>query len=182
MKLLTSFRLIRVTLAFMVALWMGGAACLLGCERNVAAASTNFDHHSDSAASVVNADACAAGRSTSCCAAHGQGVKRGSQAKHGGKSPVSQGSLSSHGSKPLLLNTKILALGGGSSSMMDCPLAANPTAALSHSGQDNARGSLAVARATQPLANGVEQVTARARPPRLPNRGHTYLRCCVFLI
>lgn len=181
MKLLTSFRLIRITLAFTVAFWMAGAGCLLGCENNVAAASTNSAHHTDSGAAVVSDDACAASRSASCCASHGKSVKRGAPAKHGVKSSVSHGELSSPGPKPLLVNTKTWAVASGSSSMMDCPLAANPTAALSHSGQDDAAPGLAL-RATQSLTNGVEQVTALARRPRLPNRGHTYLRCCVFLI
>ena len=43
MSQFSSFRIIRVTLALAVALWMAGAGCLLGCENSVATASTNAD-------------------------------------------------------------------------------------------------------------------------------------------
>jgi hypothetical protein len=67
--------------------------------------------------------------------------------------------------------------------MMDCPLAVNASAALSKARPDLSNLSLTPARVTDSLPNKPEQTVALSSSPlRLPNRGHTYLRCCVFLI
>lgn len=176
MRLLASFRIIRVTLAFAVALWMAGAGCLLGCENNVASATTGGDHHAKPSALVASGEV---------CAAHGASAKRAANsntAKHNVKSFNSNSAATPANATDSFGNTQALAVAGGSSSMMNCPLAVNATAALSKSGPDNVDGSFAVAKASELPADSLEQVIPFARPPRLPNRGHTYLRCCVFLI
>jgi hypothetical protein len=66
--------------------------------------------------------------------------------------------------------------------MMDCPLAVTATAALSKAGSDQASAALPDSSERPLLANSSEQTSAFVRPLRLPNRGHTYLHCCVFLI
>jgi hypothetical protein len=66
--------------------------------------------------------------------------------------------------------------------MTDCPLAVTATAALSKAGSDQASAALPDSSESAVLANPPEQTIAFTRPLRLPNRGHTYLRCCVFLI
>jgi hypothetical protein len=74
-------------------------------------------------------------------------------------------------------------LSGTSSMMMDCPLAVNASAALSKARPDLSNLSLTPVSAGNLLPNKFEQTTALSSSPlRLPNRGHTYLRCCVFLI
>lgn len=179
MRRLTSIRFLRVTLAFVVALWMAGAGCLLGCENNVVGA-TEVNHHAKSSL-VESGDACASAHSSSCCAKHDTTAKAAPKTKQS----VRPSSFKS--SKTPKITTQISAdlrtvTNSGSSSTMNCPLAVNASAALSKSGPDKVNGSLIVAAAIQPVVNSLEQVTALARPPRLPNRGHTYLRCCVFLI
>ena len=173
MRLLSSFRIIRVTLAFAVALWMAGAGCLLGCEKSVASASNDSDAHAKPAVLMASGEA---------CASHGAKAKRAATSKTA-KHHVNSKSLAISRNAPYAVgNTGLLATAGGSSSMMNCPLAVNATAALSKSGPDVVDGSFAVARANELPVDGLEQITPFARPPRLPNRGHTYLRCCVFLI
>jgi hypothetical protein len=66
--------------------------------------------------------------------------------------------------------------------MMDCPLAVNSAAALSKAKPDLSRLSLTPPIAGYALPGNRAQTTALSTPLRLPNRGHTYLRCCVFLI
>jgi len=70
---------------------------------------------------------------------------------------------------------------GISSGAMDCPMAVNASAALSKAQNDDTSVALLPA-AGELLSPATEQLRALAPPLRLPNRGHTYLRCCVFLI
>lgn len=181
MRTLTSFRILRVTLAFVVALWMAGAGCLLGCENKVASAANEVKDEGKASALVVSGDACASAHSGSCCSSHGAKAKRSAKASQSAKSEH----LNSANSKPAKDSSSIvptLATDGSSSSMMNCPLAVNSTAVLSKSGPDHVDGHLAVANSSEPLTTGIKRSTAFVRPPRLPNLGHTYLRCCVFLI
>jgi hypothetical protein len=163
---------------------MAGAGCLLGCENNVAGA-TEASHHAESTP-VGSGDACASAHSSSCCARHDTVAKPVAKTKEAisSLSPKSAGSVKTKTpsiAKQIYADARTVAA-GGSSSMMNCPLAVNAAAALSKSGPDNVDGGEMVADTSQPMANGLEQVTALSRPPRLPNRGHTYLHCCVFLI
>jgi hypothetical protein len=170
MRLLASFKVVRVALAFAVSLWMAGAGCLLGCEKSVAAAATEVDQQAKSSVLVAQGDVCAA-----------HGTKRSSNSNHRGKSSNSKSSSTPTTGKPQD-NAQTLASGSGSSSMMNCPLAVNASAALSKSGPDTIDDGFAIAKVNQPPAQSLEQTTALARQPRLPNRGHTYLHCCAFLI
>lgn len=167
MSQFSSFRITRVTLSLAVALWMAGAGCLLGCESGVAAASINAAPPAESQSLVA---------SGATCAAHS------ASAKHGVKSSGSKSTNESKTTKQSSASTLTLACGAGSSGMMDCPLAVNATAALSKAGPDTAKVSLALTNVSDPRLSNLEQRTALARPLRLPNRGHTYLHCCVFLI
>ena len=176
MRHFSSFRIIRVTLAFAVALWMAGAGCLLGCENAVTAASTN-DHHTTESLAVSGA-ACAAHSS----AKHWVKVKHSANGNSGSKSSNSK-SIKAPGTKTRSsAAAKTLSFGSRPASMMDCPLAVNATAALSKAGSDNAKVGLALTSANKPLLSSLEQRPGLIPPLRLPNRGHTYLRCCVFLI
>jgi hypothetical protein len=76
----------------------------------------------------------------------------------------------------------ISALAAPFTSMMDCPLAVNATAALSKARPDDSGGDLLPASSLDSFSIFKEQLTALTPPPLVPNRGHTYLRCCVFLI
>lgn len=73
--------------------------------------------------------------------------------------------------------------GGSSSGMMtDCPLAGSKAAVVTKTRGDDARASQTVAHSYYPEPKSLEQPTRLSATPLLPNRGHTYLRCCVFLI
>jgi hypothetical protein len=158
---------------------MAGAGCLLGCENNVVGA-TEVNHPAKSSL-VVSGDACASAHSSSCCSKHGAAAKPAPKTKQSVRQSTSKSSKTPKITTQISADARTVA-GGGSSSMMNCPLAVNASAALSKSGPDKVDGSVIVAAAIQPVVNHLEQVTALARPPRLPNRGHTYLHCCVFLI
>jgi hypothetical protein len=200
MRFLSSIRIIRVALALAVAFWMAGAGCMLGCENMVSAA---MAHEADAEASspasgsniVVAADACASMHAHDCCA------RRGTQSA--AKSRVSSSTLSaikpsetpaaSLSTRPAMPakhalssvvsgDVVVAALAAPFSTMMDCPLAVNATAALSKARPDESGGDLLLPHTADSFSYFKEQLTALTPPSLLPNRGHTYLRCCVFLI
>jgi hypothetical protein len=176
MRLLSSMRIVRVVLALAVALWMAGAGCMLGCENMVSAVAAS-EHHLTASAPIIVAtgEACASMHSHDCCA------KRG--AKSASKAATR---LAKTANPPIEIapasGTVAAEPGVSSSPMMDCPLAVNATAALSKPRQDQSSTALPSDSVTPSVSITIERSTAFARPLRLPNRGHTYLRCCVFLI
>ena len=172
-------KIVRVVLALAVALWMAGAGCMLGCENMVSAVAAS-EHHSTASVPIIVAtgEACASMQSHDCCA------KRGAKSR---SKAVPRLTTSGHTAKPVTgiapaKGTVAAGPGVSSSPMRDCPLAVNATAALSKSKQDQSSNALPSESATPSVSNAIEQSIAFARPLRLPNRGHTYLRCCVFLI
>lgn len=166
-------RTVRVTLALTVAFWMAGAGCLLGCENLVTATATSDTRTATSSLTVVaTGEACASMRSRDCCASHGA------------KPATSNSKPQPNNTTPRLTSAPgvMAELGGTSSPMMDCPLAVKATAALSKAFQDQSQSALLLTRVNGSIPPLREQATALSPPPHLPNRGHTYLRCCVFLI
>ena len=166
MSFLSSRKTLRLMLAVTVALWMAGAGCMLGCENMVSAAANNRMSSATLADVVVAGDACASVHSHDCCA------KRAAK-------PISNKSSASTD----VAGTDAALRFGASSSMMDgCPLAVNATAALSKARYDQSSVHVAARASSVAIPNSLEQTIALSPLPRLPNRGHTYLRCCVFLI
>ena len=166
MRFLSSIRIVRVSLALAVALWMAGAGCMLGCGNMMtAAAATNIESPASSPI-VASGDACAAMHAHDCCAKHRAHV-------------ASKAAANSNTGTTLPLAPELSAT---PATMMDCPLAVNATAVLSKAGSDQSHVALPSSSESAALSNSPEQTNAFARPLRLPNRGHTYLRCCVFLI
>lgn len=145
----------------------------MGCEKNVASAATEVYQQADTPVLVATGEA---------CASHGAKSKRSAHTKHHGKSAPAKSTARSNNSKASFGNTPTLVAHGGRSSMMNCPLAVNSSAVLSKFGSDKIDGNLAAVHVQEPFAESLEQVAAFTRPLRLPNRGHTYLQCCVFLI
>ena len=174
MRFLSSIRIVRVSLALAVAFWMAGAGCMLGCENMASAAtSTEIAPPADSPAIVVTGEACASMKSHDCCAKR----KTHSAAKAITK-PTSDKRHFVADSGPSLFP----ALAGTFPMMMDCPLALNAMAVLSKATPDQSNVALPSRSELSSLSNPPEQTSAFARPLRLPNRGHTYLHCCSFLI
>ena len=168
---------------------------MLGCENMVSAATAHEAAPASSASNpanaanvVVAADACAAMHAHGCCA------KRGTQSvakarANSSAAPIAKSNKTVANSSAKAMNhtpadgTVVdAALAAPFSTMMDCPLAVNATAALSKARPDESGGDLLPARADDSFSYFKEQLTALTPPSLLPNRGHTYLRCCVFLI
>ena len=173
---LSSFRIFRVTVAFAVALWMGGAGCLLGCE-NLATASTHAPQPGETTSLVVTGETCSKHRAKS----------KGSETAASPQISKHQPESKVHGTakaKATLAHSGIAApvFSATPSPMMDCPLAVDATAALSKATPDNAHSAPSLANEYRPETVAFEKTAALAPPLRLPNRGHTYLQCCVFLI
>ncbi|HSS22048.1 MAG TPA: hypothetical protein VLL54_18410 [Pyrinomonadaceae bacterium] len=158
-------RLARIVLAFAVAFWMAGAGCMLGCNNMMSAAASEVQSApAQSFTAEVSGDSCAsAGGHHDCCA------KRHARPAGHAEAPMGEASESQ-----LITAT--------SSLMTDCPLAINATAALAKSDPDQAGVAVLASSRNLPTTIQPKQVSALSRPLRLPNRGHTYLRCCVFLI
>jgi hypothetical protein len=179
MRVFASVRIIRVGLALAVALWMAGAGCLLGCENMVAAAGSESTQAAmsmtpaNSATIVAAGNTCASMQSHDCCTRHGRKAAAKSTSRSASQPTVEP-------KTPAV--TVAVELGATSSMMMDCPLAVNATAALSKAKPDTSRTPLAHTVAGVRLPFLEEQTIALSPTPVLPNRGHTYLRCCVFLI
>jgi len=180
---LSSFRIVRFLLAPLLILWVAGAGCLLGCEGMIATATAadngqngsaapQSDHHSTI---VVSRHACSSeespasfsveiDKSHNCC-------KKSSTDVEARAPRLSTGDAN-------------LVLSGASSSgmMKDCPLAGTKAVVVTKSRGGEASASPAVAHSHLPAQDFLEQPASLSTPPLLSNRGHTYLRCCVFLI
>ena len=180
MRLLSSLRIVRVSLALAVAFWMAGAGCMLGCENMATAAAATSIESPASSPIVASGEACASRHSHDCCAKRGAHSSAKVTAKPA--SDKLQFVADSRKKIPDEAHDKLESLEQSPTSMMNCPLAVNAAAVLSKAGSDQSSVALAPSIAIASLSNSPEQTTAFARPLRLPNRGHTYLRCCVFLI
>lgn len=177
MRFLSSIRIVRVSLALAVAFWMAGFGCLLGCETMVSAStSTEIASSANSTAIVITGEACASMQSHDCCKR-----KAHSAAKAVAKPSADKGQVAASAGK-VTSDSLILAAGASFPSMMDCPLAINATAALTEARPDQSHIALPSRSEIASLSNPPEQISSFARPLRLPNRGHTYLHCCSFLI
>lgn len=168
MRTATSNRIVRFVLAPLLILWVGGAGCLIGCEGMVAVAATVADahqarHSGRKPTTVPSGATCSSSGSQNCCA-------RGAVEP---KPPVKRTSES---------YSALGTISGSSSGMMrDCPLAVDK--AITPKERD---GQVVFAPVLAPSIlrsdNVLERTSPLSKPLRLPNRGHTYLRCCVFLI
>jgi hypothetical protein len=153
-------RAVRILLATSLSFWIAGAGCLLGCEGMTAAAERPL---SASANLVVSGDVCSSGESHHCCSRQ----KTSAQLSHPRPEPLTHKRFG--GNLP-------------SSGMHQCPFAVSRSLVTAKSDGGNSS-------ALQPIAVTQFSVQPVAAPhlllvdtPRPASRGHTYLRCCVFLI
>jgi len=177
----SSSKIVRFLLAPLLSLWVAGAGCMLGCEGMVAAAAAgaieqNRALHSEHSSTIVaSGHACSSGgssaassdevnRSHSCCKKGSTEVKPKAQRVSPGAATLIEFGASSSGT------------------MKDCPLAGSKEAVATKSRRGEASASPAVAHSYLPPQKFLAQPTPLSALPLLPNRGHTYLRCCVFLI
>jgi hypothetical protein len=156
MSLFLSSKAVRLLLAVSVSIWMAGG-CLFGCSNNAMAHELD-----DSTQAVVAGESCHTSHSHDCCATK----KPKKQIARSSQLPAAGPSFAQ-----LLYGM-----------MKDCPLVVNATAAISKNSShlpDPARGPVA---ALPFIETTSEQSDTFLVIPFLPNRGPTYLRCCVFLI
>ena len=162
MSFLVSLKVVRLILAFSVSLWLAGG-CLLGC--NMAMASTS----STGAAAAVEGDSCHSEKAHDCCSKP--------------KAPK-QSSAPEFQTEALLNQTQglttLASFPRGSSG--DCPLVIGSTAITSKSNSNSPAPAYASNASLPPAVNDGEIPQKQVVAPLRPNRGPTYLRCCVFLI
>ena len=150
---------------------------MLGCQSMGAPAASSEPDQPQSAGTplsmIVSGDACATNQGHDCCAkkkAENAKAKKQASAKLSLEKEILISQTQSFSPEPL-------------GRMKDCPLALSRAVVLTKTGANKQ----ASAPALLPLnALNVEtttqQHTSLSPVARLPNRGHTYLRCCVFLI
>ncbi len=167
MKAFSSSRLLRFVLAPLLSIWVAGAGCMLGCESMVAAATTvktDSTHHLKQSSKIVaSGHACSSQKPHDCC-----------QKSHDEIRPKAPQSSS--------LNTALTASGRSSSVPTSCPFAVSRTAVVTKAQGGDKSVSALLVKTSRPAQIFLEQPAPLSPPLRMPNRGHTYLRCCVFLI
>lgn len=159
----------RLLLALSVSVWMAGG-CLFGCSNNeVLAAEVSPDN---SAAAAVSDESCNRSRQHDCCTRPNAQKSKPQKTK----APVARRQNQQSAA------TDTSALTALPHSMKDCPLMTNATAVTSKSNgslPDPGHASVAVLPAIKTTTERTEFTPVQSY---LPNRGPTYLRCCVFLI
>jgi hypothetical protein len=160
-------KMFRVVLAVALAFWVAGTGCLLGCEgmmTTLASESSGVSHHATSALNlVVSGEACASAKSHDCCA------KRNHRAQ---TKPYP-------GEKQTATLVETDPSSGG---MSACPLAMSRTAEAAKKSGAETGSATTVVKSNLSTPNLLQQNAPLVAQVRLPNRGHTYLRCCSFLI
>jgi hypothetical protein len=164
----------------LLSLWLAGG-CMLGCGGIGVAFASALEQSTVQASPeravqiVVSEQSCASG-----AIAAGADSSSASHSHHCCKKNRTQAARKT---QPDESDATSIGHGRSSSGMMsDCPLAANKSAVVTENRKVEASASQALARSYRP-----EPVSSEHRAPLfdkslLPNRGHTYLRCCVFLI
>jgi hypothetical protein len=173
-------KIVRGGLGLALSFWIAGAGCMFGCQNMSAIAATSgeaVEHEppvDSGLAAIVSGDACAASGSHDCCA------KKKTEARAKNQNANKRPTLKSATliSQSESLNT-VPSSGG-----RECPLALSRAIAIAKRSDSDKQSAtpavIAVPTLAVPIVN--EQHFALSRSWHLPNRGHTYLRCCVFLI
>ncbi|MGI8917897.1 MAG: hypothetical protein ACR2H6_04785 [Pyrinomonadaceae bacterium] len=169
-------KIVRGGLGLALSFWIAGAGCMFGCQNMVAFAASRDEavDHEPSLAAVVSGDACAAAGSHDCCAKKKAEAKAKTQNANN-RLTLKLATLISQSES---LNT-VPSSGG-----RECPLAVNRAIAVTKRSDNNKQSATpaVIAVSTPAVPVLTEQHAALSRSWHLPNRGHTYLRCCVFLI
>jgi hypothetical protein len=177
----SSFKTARFLFVPLLNLWLAGG-CMLGCGGIGAAFASSIEpstgpppseqtvqivvseHSCASGASAAAADSSSASNNHHCCKKSRTQAVRKTQRPDGS------------------IETSIGSGKSSSGTMSDCPLAANKSAVVTESRRVEASAPQALSQSYLPRQASSEQPAPLFDKPLLPNRGHTYLRCCVFLI
>lgn len=158
-----------------LAFWLAGAGCLLGCESMVTAAAEqdrNLSSSTDQSSTIVaEGDACASSESHGCC-------KKKTRANRSALADAGQVDANT----PTAQNSTESWLAESSTTgMNDCPFAISRAVAVAKIYEGQTGATAAVSHAL-PAAAVREQKLSLSTISPMPNRGHTYLRCCSLLI
>lgn len=155
MTFLVSLKVVRLLLTVSVSLWLAGG-CLLGCGSMATAAQRGEDQD------AVEAESCHSAQEHHCC----------SKAK-----PAKQSTID-----PKLTESFLALATLPRGPMGECPLAMSATA-IAAKASSNSPDSDQTTNTPLPLTAGNREPRQKHfAVPLVPNRGPTYLRCCVFLI
>lgn len=157
-----------------IALWLAGAGCLLGCEGSITAATRQQHNRSatnQTHAIVAEGDACDSNEGHACCKKKTR-AHRNTLANGG---PVTAYHTSAQRS------TESRLVESPTSSMTTCPFAISRAIAVAKIHDAQVSATAAVPRVLNPPSVREQKLSLSTTSP-LPNRGHTYLRCCSFLI
>ena len=156
MSYFVSLKVVRLLLAISVSIWLAGG-CLFGCSNMATAAS-------ETAQSEVEGESCHAAHAHDCCAK--PKPRKQTKVKLKVNSNETFAGVSS----------------GPREGMSECPLMIGATAAVSKSSSNSPDLLGATAAPISLPVTAAELTQKQIVDPFLPNRGPTYLRCCVFLI
>ena len=161
----------RFLLSVCLVLWVGGAGCLIGCGNMALAMDQGSDSRLQDSAATTTGHACATATSHSCCAKHRTATTFRASARvitpnHHlqGNSPLSLFALTTDKSLP------------------SCPLAMNAGALATKARADDSPVTLTSTSVSPSVRDTALKGAPAPAPAWFGNRGHTYLRCCVFLI
>jgi hypothetical protein len=151
-------------IAVLLVLWFVGLGCLLGCITHAEAASTDESCASQHTGMTI-----------------GDGISSGH--KVGQQHDCCRARMASNKQVGNEMGRSLKASLPASSHSQCCPLSAANASGVAHKPRAVGEATrTSILNAAQPLIN----IRAKAAPSHnsfsLPNRGHTYLRCCVFLI
>ena len=149
----------RTILASLLAFWITGAGCMLGCTNSTRLPEPQkLQKHSR--ATIASAESCSSSEAHSCCT------------KYRNRQLVSD---------PTTIVNHGIVLSDASGTVTTCPLAVRALA-VSAKTRIESPSTASLIHSLPPADHSLRLVAAA--PPRIefPNRGHTYLRCCVFLI
>ena len=177
----SSMKTLRLLLSLSLVFWVSGAGCAFGCETfaiaaaDQGAAATDHSQKQLDSSTMVSGDVCASASGHSCCAKHhassAHNLKAGRTKRARRPSPIASPDVA----------TMPMALALLDGAMHACPLAMNGTALATKARTDESTNSVALAPVTLPPFD-LERRPTSSPPTFFNNRGHTYLRCCVFLI
>lgn len=175
MKLLSLIRLVRKVAVITLAFWLAGAGCLLGCEGMAAAAPAEHLNlplsSNQNSTLIVEGDACASTEGHSCC-------KKKSRAARKLSTVATSADVRQRADRD---STSTKFNESSTNGLKACPFAISRALSVAklREGQMTATAALSP---ILPVQDVREQKLVLAAISPLPNRGHTYLHCCSFLI
>lgn len=175
MKLFSPSELVRNLAVITLAFWLAGAGCLLGCEGMAAAAPAEdlnlTTSSSQSSRLIVEGDACDSTEGQGCCQKRSRAARKQPTA-----APAAE---TSQRVDRDITSTKLNE--SSSSGMKACPFAISRALSVAKLRDGQMTASTALSSLLPGQVVREQKLVLSAISP-LPNRGHTYLRCCSFLI